>query len=177
MQPAVYPFLGFVHVVRTPQLLLRVLSLLLQELLIPIYWVSDKLVRNHHRQVFRESMMWLFAPPSPGTPRLQKWAKHVLTVPFRLLFPAGYRLLGVKDSRAYATLAMSDYLSQKGISDPAAREAVSSLHAPLFRQFGAVTFALGFLPVLSWLTNFTNTVGAALWASDMEKKHFKLVPE
>ncbi len=94
-----------------------------------------------------------------------------------MIFPAGYRLLGVRDSRAYATMAISDYLNQKGITSADAREAVSHLHANQFRSFGAVTFALGCLPILSWLTNFTNTVGAALWAADMEKSRFKLVPE
>ena len=39
----------------------------------------------------------------------------------------------------------------------------------LSRSFGGVSYALGCVPVLSWLLEFSSSVGAALWAADMEK--------
>ena len=41
--------------------------------------------------------------------------------------------------------------------------------ACLYRSFGGVSYALGCVPILSWLLEFSSTVGAAMWAADMEK--------
>ena len=38
-------------------------------------------------------------------------------------------------------------------------------------SFGIASVLLEFVPVASILFSFTNTVGAALWAADMEKGH------
>lgn len=65
---------------------------------------------------------------------------------------------------------MDHYLLQKAVSKPADREAVYQANKTQFRMFGAVVFALNMLPVANWLFLFTNTVGAALWAADMEKQ-------
>ena len=46
----------------------------------------------------------------------------------------------------------------------------------LRREFGGVSYALGCVPVLSWLLEFSSSVGAALWAADMEKSgHIRLL--
>lgn len=39
------------------------------------------------------------------------------------------------------------------------------------RSFGVAATLLEMVPVASILFSFTNTVGAALWAADMEKGH------
>ena len=39
----------------------------------------------------------------------------------------------------------------------------------MFRSFGVAAVLLELVPVASILFAFTNTVGAALWAADMEK--------
>ena len=44
-----------------------------------------------------------------------------------------------------------------------------SLCSAWSRSFGGVSYALGCVPVLSWLLEFSSSVGAALWAADMEK--------
>jgi hypothetical protein len=41
-------------------------------------------------------------------------------------------------------------------------------HTWAVRQFGVAAAALDSLPLASWLTVFSNTVGAALWAADLE---------
>jgi len=47
--------------------------------------------------------------------------------------------------------------------------AVAYEHRWEFRSFGGVSYALGCVPILSWLLEFSSSVGAALWAADMEK--------
>lgn len=40
----------------------------------------------------------------------------------------------------------------------------------VFDSFGTVAMVLQLVPIVSILFSYTNTVGAALWAVDMEKK-------
>ncbi len=49
-----------------------------------------------------------------------------------------------------------------------ARDVVASQHVWAFRQFGVAAAALDAVPLANWLTAFSNTVGAALWAADQE---------
>jgi hypothetical protein len=42
-------------------------------------------------------------------------------------------------------------------------------HAWAVRQFGTAAAALEIVPLASWLAAFGNTVGAALWAADLER--------
>lgn len=60
---------------------------------------------------------------------------------------------------------------QKGIKDWREEAAIAYEHRWGFRSFGAVAYGLGFVPVLSWLLNFVTTIGAALWAADIERGH------
>lgn len=41
---------------------------------------------------------------------------------------------------------------------------------PVLSRFGAASMALNLIPGLSIIFAFSTTVGAALWASDLEKK-------
>jgi hypothetical protein len=59
---------------------------------------------------------------------------------------------------------------QKGIRDPQEQAALAYEHRWSFRSFGAVAYGLGFVPLLSWILNFVTTVGAALWAADIERR-------
>ena len=45
---------------------------------------------------------------------------------------------------------------------------VASQHTWAFRQFGLAAAALDAVPLANWMTAFSNTVGAALWAADQE---------
>jgi hypothetical protein len=56
----------------------------------------------------------------------------------------------------------------KGLSGEA-RYVLAGQHAWALRQFGAAAAALDIVPLASWLTAFSNTVGAALWAADLER--------
>lgn len=43
-------------------------------------------------------------------------------------------------------------------------------HAVLLCRFGAVALGLQLIPFVGMVFGFTSTVGAALWASELEKK-------
>ncbi len=58
---------------------------------------------------------------------------------------------------------------QKGIKDWREQAALAYEHRWAFRSFGAVAYGLGFVPLISWLLNFVTTIGAALWAADIER--------
>ena len=64
---------------------------------------------------------------------------------------------------------LDHYLVQKDLKRPSDRESWYQLHQREFRMFGAVVFALNLVPVANWLFVFTNTVGAALYAADIER--------
>ena len=84
--------------------------------------------------------------------------------------PIGPILYAYLNGFGSAATLMDHYLLQKAVSKPAEREAVYQANRTQFRMFGAVVFALNLLPTANWLFLFTNTVGAALWAADMEKQ-------
>ena len=58
---------------------------------------------------------------------------------------------------------------QKGIKTAEERAAIAYEHRWDFRAFGLTAYVLGFIPLLSWILNFATSVGAALWAADMER--------
>jgi len=41
--------------------------------------------------------------------------------------------------------------------------------------FGGVAFGLGLVPLLSWVLGFTNSVGAAIFAADLERENVPLI--
>ena len=54
--------------------------------------------------------------------------------------------------------------------------AIAYEHRWEFRAFGVTAYVLGFIPILSWILNFTTSVGAALWAVEMERSgQFRLL--
>lgn len=122
-------------------------------------------------------LLWASTSPDNRATFLQSAAKRVLQVPIRLFFPAMRKLAGVANSETYAALAIKSYLKKKGLEHPTETEAVAYAHRNDFRQFGVVAYALGCVPVLSWVFEFTTYVGAGLWAAEMEKdSNYKLVP-
>ena len=58
---------------------------------------------------------------------------------------------------------------QKGVTTWEEQAAIAYENRWSFRSFGAVAYGLGFVPILSWILNFTTAIGAALWAADMER--------
>lgn len=69
---------------------------------------------------------------------------------------------------------MSQYLRMRGIKSYEEQMAVADSHKLAYRQFGIAAALLSAVPVASWAFAFSNTVGAALWAADLEKRKVDL---
>lgn len=108
--------------------------------------------------------------PSATESSWKQYIRMACTVPVTSLFPIGPIVFAYLNGFGSAASLLDHYLIQKSMTKPADREAVYQANISQFRLFGAVAFALNLLPVFNWLFMFTNTVGAALWAADMEKE-------
>ena len=111
-----------------------------------------------------------FLQPSATESSFRQYVRMACTLPVTSLMPIGPILYAYLNGFGSTAALMDHYLLQKAVSKPADREAVYQANKTQFRMFGAVVFALNMLPVANWLFLFTNTVGAALWAADMEKQ-------
>ena len=69
---------------------------------------------------------------------------------------------------------MSHYLHMRGLKSYAEQQAVADTHKLAYTQFGIVAAFLTSVPIASWAFVFSNTVGAALWAADLEKRDVQL---
>ena len=65
---------------------------------------------------------------------------------------------------------MSHYLRMRGLKSYAEQQAVADTHKLAYTQFGVVAALMTSVPIASWAFVFSNTVGAALWAADLEKR-------
>ncbi|TFK46488.1 hypothetical protein OE88DRAFT_1721107 [Heliocybe sulcata] len=63
----------------------------------------------------------------------------------------------------------SRYFQLKGLSKQQRQSFIES-HRPEYTAFGAATLLLNLVPFVGLLFSFTNTIGAALWAADVEAK-------
>jgi len=61
------------------------------------------------------------------------------------------------------------YFQLKGLSKQQ-RQAFIDSHQPEYTAFGAATLLLNLVPFVGLVFSFTNTIGAALWAADVEAK-------
>lgn len=86
-------------------------------------------------------------------------------------------LFGAANSHTQARDALAPYLEMKGVKDPAEQDALVVKHKLMFYQFGWAALILSCIPVVGAFFAFTNTVGAALWAIDLEKQHFDLMSD
>ena len=69
---------------------------------------------------------------------------------------------------------MSHYLRMRGLQSYAEQQAVADMHKLAYMQFGVMAAFLTSVPIASWAFVFSNTVGAALWAADLEKRDVQL---
>ena len=66
---------------------------------------------------------------------------------------------------------MKQYLRMRGLTSYAEQMAVADSHRLAYTQFGIAVGMLTAVPIASWGFVFSNTVGAALWAADLEKQN------
>ena len=65
---------------------------------------------------------------------------------------------------------MAQYLKLRGVSSHSEQQAIADSHKLAYRQFGIAAALLSAIPIASWGFSVSNTVAAALWAADMEKR-------
>ena len=101
-------------------------------------------------------------------------AISAMTSPLASVVPFAPVLLSLTSGDKATIPFMSHYLRMRGIKSYQEQQAVADTHKLAYRQFGIAAAFLSAVPVASWAFAFSNTVGAALWAADMEKRDEQL---
>lgn len=97
-----------------------------------------------------------------------------LTSPLSSVIPFAPVVLSFTSGDKATVPFMSHYLRLRGLRSHEQQLAVAETHKLMYRQFGITAALLSAVPVASWGFAFSNAVGAALWAADMEKRSFDL---
>lgn len=100
-----------------------------------------------------------------SNPRTREFTSRTLGsfVPF--LIP----VLAYRDGAFLSSDLMKRYWHLKGVTDNEALEALQQKHLWEYRGFGIVASMLSYVPILSWVLNLTNSVGAGLFAAKLEQ--------
>ena len=107
--------------------------------------------------------------PKATESTLRQYVRMACTTPVFALAPIGPIIFAYLNGFGSTATLLDHYLTRKDLKLSADRESWYQLHKREFRLFGAVVFALNLIPIANWLFLFTNTVGAALFAADIEK--------
>ena len=97
-----------------------------------------------------------------------------MTSPLASVVPLAPVLLSFTSGDKATLPFISHYLRLRGLKSYEQQIAVAETHKLAYRQFGITAALLSAIPVASWGFAFSNTVGAALWAADMEKRNYDL---
>ena len=95
----------------------------------------------------------------------------------RSLLPFLTVLFGAANSHTQARDALAPYLEMKGVPNPEEQDALVEKHKFMFYQFGWAALIFSCIPIFGTFFAFSNTVGAALWAIDLEKQQFNLMSD
>lgn len=95
--------------------------------------------------------------------------RSVLYLPLNFIPVVGTVVYVVVQGKRIGPTAHERYFQLKGW-DRRRKEEWLATHAPEYTSFGVLSFVLEMVPVLSFVFSYTNTVGAALWAADIEAK-------
>ena len=134
--------------------------------------------QQYHSEQQREwGVLWrvctwitnIFLQPKATESAFRQYLRMACTTPILALGPIGPLAFSYLNGFGSTATLLDHYLIQKDLKQSAEREAWYQLHKQEFRIFGAVVFAMNAIPVVNFLFRFTNTVGAALWAADIEK--------
>lgn len=107
--------------------------------------------------------------PKATESTMRQYIRIACTTPVMALAPVGPIIFAYLNGFGSTATLLDHYLVQKDLKQPSDREAWYQLHKTELRMFGTVVFALNLIPIANWLFLFTNTVGAALYAADIER--------
>ncbi|KAI9886858.1 MAG: hypothetical protein M1823_001357 [Watsoniomyces obsoletus] len=102
--------------------------------------------------------------------------RYFMYLPLNFIPVIGTLLFLTMQGRRTGPTAHNRYFQLKKWS-PAQREAWAREHTPAYTSFGVVAVLLELVPLASIFFAFTNTVGAALWASDLERSQHTTAPK
>jgi len=84
-------------------------------------------------------------------------------------------LLVYRDCSWVTAELMNRYWQLKAVTDQEALLALQDQYELDYCSFGLVASALNYVPILNWTLGLTNSVGAALFAVELEKRRSKQV--
>ncbi|KAI8951573.1 hypothetical protein F4801DRAFT_544399 [Xylaria longipes] len=110
-------------------------------------------------------------PFSKFTPKAL--VRYVMYLPLNFIPVVGTIIFVVLQGRTRGKSVHGRYFQLKGWSSSQQRDWLQQ-HTGPYTTFGTIATLLEMIPVASMLFTFTNTVGAALWAADIEQKNTNL---
>lgn len=113
--------------------------------------------------------------PQPKEGLLLRKTRDAVTLAATVFVPFLVPLVAVRDSHAEAANLLSRYWQRKGIPSAEGQQVVAEQLRWELRGFGMVAATLAYIPVLNWFLGLSNTVGAALFAADLERKQAPLL--
>ncbi|KAJ7093109.1 hypothetical protein C8R44DRAFT_398469 [Mycena epipterygia] len=95
--------------------------------------------------------------------------RYIVSLPLNLVPMVGTVLFLLYNGAKAGPTFHSRYFQAKGLS-PASRQALVDKRKGAYTAFGAATLGLNLIPLVGPIFTLTSTVGAALWACELEKK-------
>jgi len=95
--------------------------------------------------------------------------RYIVSLPLNLVPMVGTVLFLLYNGAKAGPTFHSRYFQAKGLS-PASRQAFVDKRKGAYTAFGAATLGLNLIPLVGPIFTLTSTVGAALWACELEKK-------
>lgn len=105
---------------------------------------------------------------------VQSTVVSTMTSPLASVIPFAPVLLSFASGDRATIPYMAQYHKLRGLKSSSERQAIADSHKLAYRQFGIAAALLSSIPIASWGFAFSNTVGAALWAADLEKRNEQL---
>ncbi|KAI0975778.1 hypothetical protein F4678DRAFT_418478 [Xylaria arbuscula] len=100
--------------------------------------------------------------------------RYIMYLPLNFIPVVGTIIFIILQGRTRGKQVHGRYFQLKGWSSAQQRDWLEKHNAP-YTTFGTVATLLEMIPIASTFFAFTNTVGAALWAADIEQKSTKMV--
>ncbi|KAI0894457.1 hypothetical protein F4806DRAFT_124686 [Annulohypoxylon nitens] len=113
----------------------------------------------------------LKSPFSKFTPKAL--LRYIMYLPLNLIPVIGTIIFIIFQGQSRGSAIHARYFQLKGWSSHQRRDWVQR-HAGPYTTFGIIATLLEMIPILSMFFAFTNTVGAALWAADIEQGNTRM---
>ncbi|OJD12337.1 hypothetical protein AJ78_07044 [Emergomyces pasteurianus Ep9510] len=103
---------------------------------------------------------------------LSSLVRSLMYLPLNMIPVVGTLMYVVSQGKRFGPVSHERYFQLKGWDSKKRRTWVAA-HAAAYTSFGAAAFVLEMVPFASMAFAYTNTVGAALWASNLERSIYK----